>query len=107
MAVQGRISLSFLHRLSSRSYVHFATMILPNRAALPQIRASYCFALRPSLLTSLILSYGGYASAGAGVDIQWMPKNNWYLRAQSGLLTGWLFPAARGVDLSFTFGKNF
>ncbi len=107
MAVQGRISLSFTHRLTSRSYLHFATMILPNRAALPQIRASYAFAIRPSLLTSVILSYGGYAAAGAGVDIQWMPKRNWYLRAQSGLLTGWLLPNARGVDFGFTLGKNF
>jgi len=107
MAVQGRISLSFTHRMTSRSYLHFATMILPNRAALPQIRASYAFAVRPSLLTSLVLSYGGYAAAGAGIDIQWMPKGNWYLRAQSGLLTGWLLPKSRGVDLGFTLGKNF
>jgi hypothetical protein len=107
MAVQGRISVSFTHRLSSRSYLHFSTSILPNRAALPQIRASYAFAIRPTLLTSWVVSYGGYAGLGAGLDIQWMPRRNWYIRAQSGLLSGWLMPSSRGMDLGFTLGKNF
>lgn len=97
----------YLKKWKRNHYWETGTVFMPNRAAVPLVYAGMMHAITPRLWVAERLSYGGYGGLALGVEIQWLSKSSWFVKAGSSQLEGWLLPAAGGRNLFVNLGKNF
>lgn len=101
------IQFRYLKKWRRNHYWETGTLFQPNRAAVPQVYAGMMHAIHPRLWIAERISYGGYGGVALGVELQWLSKNSWFVKAGSSQVEGWLLPMAGGRSVYFNVGKNF
>jgi len=97
----------YMKRITKSSYVESGFSYFPNRVALPMAYAGLTHMLNAQFSLGERISYGGYGNFAVGVEIQWLSRNSWFVRAGSPQLEGWLLPSARGRNVFINVGKSF
>ncbi len=101
------IAFRYLKKWKQHHYWEIGTLFIPNRASVPQIYAGMMHAITPRLWIAERLSYGGYGELALGVELQWLSKQSWFVKAGSSQVEGWLLPMAGGRNVYVNLGKNF
>lgn len=97
----------YLKRISSASYIETGCSFFPNRVALPLAYAGMMHLIGSGFSVGERISYGGYGNFALGMEMQWLSRSAWFIRAGSAQLEGWLFKEARGRNLFVNVGKSF
>jgi hypothetical protein len=100
-------SFRYLKRITSESYIETGCSFFPNRVALPLAYVGMMHFIGSRFSVSERISYGGYGNFAIGLEVQWLSRNAWFVRAGSAQLEGWLLAAARGRNLFVNVGKSF
>jgi hypothetical protein len=101
------IYLRYMKQVNRSSYIETGFSYFPNRVALPMVYAGIFHMLSSQFSISEKIHYGGYGKFALGVELQWLSRNSWFLRAGSAQLEGWLSSKARGRNVFFNVGKSF
>lgn len=101
------IHFRYLQKWKRNHYWETGTLFIPNRAAVPQVYAGMMHAITPCLWIAERISYGGYGGLALGMEVQWLSKKSWFVKAGSSQVEGWLLPMAGGRNLYVNLGKNF
>ncbi len=99
------ISMRLCRKFSDKDFYEAGLTIWPNKAAIPFIYAGLSHFVRPNLLFTERLSFGGYGRWGLGAEVQWMPKGSWVLKAGTHNLGGFTMGSSHSRDVYFTIAK--
>jgi hypothetical protein len=99
------ISMRLCRKFSDNDFYEAGLTIWPNKAAIPFIYAGLSHFVKPNLIFSERLSFGGYGRWGIGAEVQWMPKGNWVLKAGTYNLGGFTMDSSHSRDIYFTIAK--
>jgi hypothetical protein len=97
----------YMEKITAETYIDFGCSVLSNRLALPRFYLGVTHLLNPHWSVSEQVSYGGYGKFAVGVELQWLSRNSWFLRAGSAQLEGWITNKARGRNVFLNVGKSF
>jgi hypothetical protein len=101
------IAFRYMKQWKGRHYWETGFSLFPNRVAVPHVYAGLVHALTNRLWISERISYGGYSEFSLGVEVNWLSKNSWFVKAGTSQLEGWLLPMAGGRNVYMNLGKNF
>ena len=107
MLLPATIYFRYMKRMNRSSYIETGFNHFPNRVALPLVYAGMLHMLSPQFSMSERISYGGYGKFAVGIELQWLSRNSWFLRAGSAQLEGWISPKMRGRNVFLNVGKSF
>jgi hypothetical protein len=100
-------SFRYLERVTAVSYIEAGCNFYSNSVALPLAYAGMMHLLGERFSVGERISYGGYGNFAVGLEVQWLSRNAWFVRAGSAQLEGWLFAKARGRNAFINVGKSF
>ena len=100
-------SFRYLKRITAASYIETGCNFYSNSVALPLAYAGMMHLLGARCSVGERISYGGYGNFAVGIELQWLSRNSWFVRAGSAQLEGWLSPMARGRNVFLNVGKSF
>ena len=101
------IAFRYMKQWKGKHFWETGFTLFPNRVAVPQVYAGLVHALTNRLWISERISYGGYSEFSLGVEVNWLSKNSWFVKAGTSQLEGWLLPMAGGRSVYMNLGKNF
>jgi hypothetical protein len=100
-------SFRYLKRITAASYIETGCNFYSNSVELPLAYVGMMHLLGARFSVGERISYGGYGNFAVGLEVQWLSRNAWFIRAGSAQLEGWVMPAARGRNAFINLGKSF
>ena len=101
------IYFRYMKRINRSSYIESGFSYFPNRVAAPLVYAGMLHMLSSQFSIGERVNYGGYGKFAIGIELQWLSRNSWFLRAGSAQLEGWISSKARGRNVFLNVGKSF
>lgn len=106
-ALPASAHVRYSNNINERNLYEAGILIWPNRAAVPLIYAGASQFLRPDLLLSERMSFGGYGKLGVGVEMQWMPKSSWFVQIGTNNIEGFISKNTSALSGYFSLAKFF
>jgi hypothetical protein len=100
-------SFRYMKRITSAGYIETGCSFFPNRVAFPLAYVGMMHLIGNGFSIGERISYGGYGNFAMGMEVQWLSRSAWFVRAGAAQLEGWLFAKAGGRNLFLNVGKSF